>query len=178
MSVGSVWMRLILLLLLGPLTATTAQAQSEDQVMAAFLLNFARYVEWPATAFATEDAPVRICMLGSQEFGEIVSNTVSGKNVGDRSVTVTMKTDLASARDCHVLFIASEFELPNAETVAALGRTSIFTVADREGFATAGGIANFFREDNKIRFEINPTAAKRADLKISSRLLRLAKVVN
>jgi hypothetical protein len=178
-SLRSVLSRLVLLLIIAPLSASNASAQSEDQVMAAFLLNFARYVEWPATVFASADTPVRICMMGSPAFGEVVSNTVSGKNVGDRAVTVVMKSDLASTRDCHVLFIGSGgFTTSNADAIAVLGHASVFTVADREGFANDGGIANFFRDDNKIRFEINPKAAKKADLKISSRLLRLAKVVN
>jgi len=172
--------RLVWLLLAASLLVSSAQAQaqSEDQVMAAFLLNFARYVEWPANAFASDDAPLRICMLASPEFSDVVSSTVSGKNVGSRTVVVEMTSDLASAKSCHVLFLGRDVETTSAEAVAALGRSSVFTVADREGFADAGGIANFFVEDKKIRFEINPKAAKRADLKISSRLLRLARVVN
>jgi hypothetical protein len=174
----SVLTRLVLVMLVAPWLASSAHAQSEDQVMAAFLLNFARYVEWPASTFASDDAPLRICMLASPAFGEVVANTVSGKNVGSRTVVVEMKSDLASTGGCNVLFLGSDVETSSADVVAALGRASVLTVADRDGFADAGGIANFFREDNKIRFEINPKAAKRADLKISSRLLRLARVVD
>lgn len=153
-------------------------AQSEDQVMAAFLFNFARYVEWPKDAFDTGDAPVMICMLGSADFREIVSQTVSGKTVDDRPFEVNQTSNLLETGGCHILFIGRDFKKSHGATIAALGRTSVFSVADQEGFAEAGGIANFYRAENRIRFEINPGAAKKAGLKISSRLLRLAKVVN
>jgi hypothetical protein len=155
-----------------------AIAQSEDQVMAAFLFNFARYVEWPEDAFDRSDMPVNICMLSSKEFGDVVARTVSGKTVADRSVVVRWTSDLPEATGCHILFIGREFEKSHTDAVAVLDGMSIFTVADQEGFARAGGTANFFRANNRIRFEINPLAAKKAGLKISSRLLRLAKVVN
>jgi hypothetical protein len=160
------------------LVAPRASAQSEDQVMAAFLFNFARYVEWPKDAFDRNDMPVNICMLSTKEFGDVVSRTVSGKTVADRSVVVRRTADLPETTGCHILFIGREYDKSHTETVAELGGLSVFTVADQEGFARAGGIANFYRTENRIRFEINPHAAQKVGLKISSRLLRLAKVVN
>ena len=159
------------------LAASSAEAQSEDQVMAAFLFNFARYVEWPENAFDRADMPVRICLLGSRELGEVVTSTVSGKTVGKRKVVVSLASDLGASSGCHIFFVGRGVESPNEEAVAALSGSGVFSVADREGFARAGGIANFLRVDNRIRFEINPNAAKRAGLKVSAKLLRLAKVV-
>jgi len=159
------------------LVSPKAIAQSEDQIMAAFLFNFARYVEWPQDAFDRSDMPVNICMLSTKEFGDVVSKTVSGKTVADRAVVVRWTADLPETAGCHILFIGREFGKSHSEAVAELGGMSVFTVADQEGFAKAGGIANFFRAENRIRFEINPRAAQKAGLKISSRLLRLAKVV-
>lgn len=159
------------------LVAPKASAQSEDQIMAAFLFNFARYVEWPEDAFDRNDMPVNICMLSSKEFGDVVSRTVSGKTIADRSVVVHWTADIPEKTGCHILFIGHEFDRPHADAVALLDGMSVFTVADQEGFAKAGGIANFFRVDNRIRFEINPEAATKAGLRISSRLLRLARVV-
>ena len=159
------------------LVSPRAIAQSEDQIMAAFLFNFARYVEWPKDAFDRNDMPVNICMLSTKEFGDVVSKTVSGKTVADREVVVRWTAGLPETAGCHILFIGREFGKSHSEAVAKLGGMSVFTVADQEGFAKAGGIANFFRAENRIRFEINPRAAQKAGLKISSRLLRLAKVV-
>jgi hypothetical protein len=152
-------------------------AQSEDQVKAAFLFNFARYVEWPADAFRDASQAMRICMVGSEGFAHVVSSAVSGKSVGDRAVEVDTPADLESAAGCHILYVGDDVEGLSREIVADLASAGVFTVSDRAGFAEGGGIANFIRADNKIRFEINPGAAKRAGLKISSRLLRLAKVV-
>jgi hypothetical protein len=152
-------------------------AQSEDQVKAAFLFNFARYVEWPVDAFADASQAVRICMLGTDGFAQVVSRAVSGKSVGDRAVEVDLPGDLESLAGCHILYVGDRVEAGPREIADRVGGASVFTVADRAGFARGGGVANFIRADNRIRFEINPGAAKRAGLKISSRLLRLAKVV-
>ncbi len=160
------------------MSAPNAGAQSEDQVMAAFLLNFARYVEWPENAFDRGDAPVTICMMGSKGFGEVVSKTVSGKTVDNRPVEINPDVDLLKTDGCHIVFIGRNFDRSPRATAAALDGLGVFSVADQEGFASAGGIANFYRDGNRIRFEINPKAAKKAGLKISSQLLRLAKVVN
>jgi hypothetical protein len=159
------------------LVVPKASAQSEDQIMAAFLFNFARYVEWPEDAFDRSDMPVNICMLSSKEFGDVVSKTVLGKTIADRPVVARWTAELPETVGCHILFIGREFDRPHEDAVAVLDGMSVFTVADQEGFAQAGGTANFFRVGNRIRFEINPHAATKAGLKISSRLLRLAKVV-
>lgn len=157
------------------LAATPARAQSEDQIKAAFLFNFARYVEWPDSAFESGSAPVRICMAGDDDFASILTQAVGGKSVGDRAVAVVSDVVLADAGTCHILYVGAGLAVDGVTSSVAGGH--VFTVADREGFAASGGIANFIRADNKVRFEINPRAAKQAGLKISSRLLRLAKVV-
>lgn len=159
------------------ISAPPAAAQSQDQIKAAFLFNFARYVEWPASAFSSADSAVRICLIGSKTFSEVVSSTVSGKSVGDRSVVVDTPAGLESASGCHILYVGEDMDTAASDVAASVDGANVFTVSDRRGFAANGGIANFIRADNKIRFEINPGAAKSAGLKISSRLLRLAKVV-
>lgn len=154
-----------------------AWAQSEDQIKAAFLFNFARYVEWPEDAFDGPEAPVKICMMSSVEFSDVVSKTVSGKTVSERPVEVASPGELGGATHCHILFVDESQPLTSAQVVQALDDASVFTVSDRGGFAQAGGVANFILVDNKIRFEINPRAARNVGLKVSSQLLRLAKVV-
>lgn len=157
--------------------APEAQAQSEDQIKAAFLYNFARYVEWPTASFAGPDAPVRICIAGNGTFADVVAETVSGKNVENRPVEVKAMPALTGSSDCHILYVGEGIDAGPAQVASNVGGSSVFTVADRAGFAAGGGIANFIRTDNKIRFEINPSSAKQAGLKVSSRLLRLAQVV-
>lgn len=159
--------------------AEPARAQSEDEVKAAFLLNFARYVEWPASAFDSAEAALRICLLGSDGFESVVSNTVAGKIVHDRSVEVEAVHDGVQAGRCHLLFVDEE-SLSRSEEEALLRdlrQANVFTVGSREGFASRGGVANFYRAGNKIRFEVNPSSADDAGLEVSSRLLRLARIV-
>lgn len=157
--------------------ASLASAQSEDQVKAAFLFNFVRYVEWPDEVFESDGSKVKICMLDAEEFGSVVTQIVSGKSVGDRKVKVKSIRGLDSARDCHLIYVGGDATGRVSDLVSTLGSAPVFTVSDAEGFAEGGGMANFFRADSKIRFEMNPGAAKKSKLKISSRLLRLAKVV-
>ncbi len=159
------------------LPALPSQAQSEDQIKAAFLLNFARYVDWPSRAFASNAAPVRICLLGAGAFGGVVSSTVEGKTVGSRPVRVDALGPSDATDGCHILFVGERFSEDGGDVGAVLGATSVFTVGNETDFARRGGVANFFRADNKVRFEINPRAARTAGLKISSRLLRLARLV-
>ena len=154
-----------------------AAANSEDQVKAAFLFNFARYVEWPEAAFADATAAIRLCLLSDAAFQQVLSETVSGRSVGRRAVGVETIASLDAAGGCHLLFLDESVPAEGAAVAGRLGELAVFTISDREGFAAGGGIANFILVDQKIRFEINPSAARRAGLKISSSLLRLAKIV-
>lgn len=158
-------------------TAGIARAMTESQVKAAFLYNFARYVEWPQHAFESDAAPFRICVLGADDFASVVAEIVAGKQVDARPVEVSKLSGLDGVTRCQVLFVGSWMELDRAEFFSELVGASVFTVSDVDGFAHDGGVANFFRAQSKVRFEINPRAAQRAGLKISSRLLRLARVV-
>jgi hypothetical protein len=154
-----------------------AAAESEEDVKAAFLFNFARYVEWPEAAFANETAPIRLCLLSDGAFHDVLAKTVSGRSVGRRPVEVETVAGLDAAGRCQLLFLGQGVSLAGSEVAARLGERPVFTISDQAGFAADDGIANFILVDNKIRFEINPSAARRAGLKISSSLLRLAKLV-
>lgn len=146
---------------------------SEHEVKAAYLYNFARYVTWPATAFGSPSDPLRICVLGDDDFEAVLSATVSDKRVGERPVVAERRENASQANGCHILFLKSA----RAGSVSELSRDNVFTVSDVAGFAKDGGIANFLLSDNKVRFEINPGAVQKAGLQVSSRLLRLAQIV-
>lgn len=154
-----------------------AAANSEDQVKAAFLFNFARYVEWPEAAFEDATAAIRLCLLSDAAFQQVLSETVSGRSVGRRPVGVETIASLDAAGGCHLLFLDDSAPAEGVAVASRLGELAVFTISDRGGFAAGGGIANFILVDQKVRFEINPSAARRAGLKISSSLLRLAKIV-
>jgi hypothetical protein len=161
------------------LAAPTAgvEGASEYAVKAAFLLNFARPVEWPDSAFAAPSDPVVVGILGAEAFEAALAADIEKQRVGARAVRLERLSGAQQAAGCHVVFVSSAEHSSAGAVLAALGGASVLTVGESDGFARQGGIVNFYHEGKKIRFEINPAAADRAGIRISSRLLRLARIV-
>jgi hypothetical protein len=155
-----------------------AQTIDEYQVKAAFLYNFAKFVEWPALTFKADKDPLRICVLGQNPFGNALVEGVGGKTVVGRSLAVSDISDVSQGADCQILFIGSSERKRLRAIFADLRMTGILTVGETEGFATQGGIVNFKLEDGRVRLEINIEAASQAKLRISSKVLNLAQIVN
>jgi YfiR/HmsC-like len=155
---------------------TPAPSPTEFEVKAAFLYNFARFVEWPAET-GHDAAPFVIAILGHDPFGAVLDDTVAGKTVGGRPIEVRRIARADEARDAQIVFV-SPSERPNmAAILKTLGRPGILTVGDTDGFASQGGAINFTLQARRVRFEINPAAAEQARLKMSSQLLKLATLV-
>jgi hypothetical protein len=170
------WRALDLLILLALLPLITrAQSATEYQVKAAFLFNFAKFVEWPADAFSAADAPLQICVLGQDAFGRDFEQVIEDKTVNGHRLEVAHPDGVPQARACQVLFIAFPEKQKIRDTLQSLAGVSVLTVGDTPGFAKMGGVINFVLDENRVRFEINPKAAERAHLKLSSRLLTVAK---
>jgi hypothetical protein len=147
----------------------------EYQVKAAFLYNFARFIEWPKHTLASTDT-FNLCILGDDPFGDSL-NLIKGKMIGNKRLEVKFCKDINDVGQCHILFISSSEKSHLTALLSGLRNAHVLTVSDIEGFAKRGGIINFFTEENKIRFEINVGAASRNGLIISSKLLQLAKIV-
>ncbi len=160
--------------------AEPAAAQSETlgeyQVKAAFLYNFAKFVEWPASAFPNETAPFVIGVLGEDPFSKDLDLITKGKIVQGRSIIVRRFHDTSDLAVCQILFISSS-ERPHLKDIfKALERANVLTVGEMDRFIQWGGTVNFFLLESKIRFEINTAAVDRSGLKISSKLLSLARI--
>ncbi len=170
-------MAAILLLVLfatGGATSNLAEEASEYQVKAAFLYNFAKLTEWPAGSFAGDQAPLTICVLGDNPFGNAF-NAIRSKTIKNRPAAVREIADVEAAGGCHVLFISSS-EQPHIDAIlGSLGKRNVLTVSDMKRFAASGGMIGFVMVDEKIRFEINTRASNRAGLNVSSQILKLAK---
>jgi hypothetical protein len=148
---------------------------SEYQVKAAFLLNFTKFVEWPATAFADEHSPLAICILGEDPFGNALNQIVKGEAVNGRELAVERIRRAPSPKSCQVLFVAkSEKEVPRI--LAGVG-PGVLTVGDQENFLQEGGMVAFVIENRRVRFDIRQSAAGNAMLTISSRLMNVARSV-
>jgi len=161
------------------LLATAAQAQSatEYQVKAAFLFNFAKFVDWPVDAFASADSALQICVLGQDPFGRDFEQVIVDKTVNGHRIEIAHPDGVPQARACQILFIAASETAHLRAILAGLKGASVLTVGDAPGFAILGGVINFVLDDGRVRFEINVKAAELAHLKISARLLTVAKVV-
>jgi hypothetical protein len=146
---------------------------SEYQVKAAFLLNFTKFVEWPPTAFAEPDAPFTICILGDDPFGSVLDQIVEGEKVNDRKLVVQRIHGRATI-GCQVLFVSNSERVPSILTTVGRG---VLTVGDGEDFVREGGMIGFVLERRRVRFDINQSAAANASLKLSSKLLSVARTV-
>ena len=151
-----------------------AQSLSEYQAKAAFLYNFARFVEWPADS---PGDPFVIGILGEDPFRGALETTVKDKTVEARPVLVRRVSSAEAARSFQILFISASERDRLPSILDSLKGSAVLTVGETEGFASRGGVINFVIEDDRERFEVNTAAAGRARLKISSRLLGLARVV-
>ncbi|MBZ5700626.1 MAG: YfiR family protein [Acidobacteriia bacterium] len=154
-----------------------AERPGEYEVKAAFLYNFAKFVEWPAEAFSNPSAPIRLCVLGEDPFGRVLDQTVQDKSVNGRTLLILRSQQVRELRACHILFIGASEQNRLPEIFTALRGSSALSVGDTEQFVQSGGAIQFTLQDSRVRFTINLAAAERARLKISSKLLSLARVV-
>ena len=165
---------LTILLMAGSLQAGDVQP-SEYNLKAAFLFHFSQFVDWPAKSFAGGQAPFVIGVLGHNPFGADLEQTIRGKIVGNRALTVKEFASLGEATNhCQILFISSSEQQRFPEIISALAGANILTVGEADNFGEAGGMIHFVLEGTKIRFRVNEAAASRAGLKISAKLLSLA----
>ena len=170
----------MVMMMLGQASCALAQdseASSEYLIKAGYIYNFAKLVEWPATAFAQPDSPIVIGIIGNDPFGPIIDKVLEGKKVNGHPFLIKRLKATADVKECHILFIGSSLSSHVADTIRLTRGTHILTISEIPGFADRGGIINLTLEQNKVRFEVNVDAAKEADLNISSRLLVLAKVI-
>lgn len=177
-----VFLAVLISALLNPVHGACAESPlaQEYAVKAAFLYNFAKFVEWPAEAFLNEQTPITICVLGRDPFGSALESVTRDKTAKGRSFLIRRFKAIEDVAGCHILFV-SESEQKDMDRILSVldkcRKCSVLTVSDMEKFARRGGVINFITIEKKIHFEVNMDAASRTGLKISSRLLTLAKIV-
>jgi hypothetical protein len=157
---------------------TTIRGAQEYQIKAAFLLNFTRFVEWPDTAFAAPESPILIGIVGEDPFGGALEDAVRNQTVKDRPLVVARVPDTGPYDGFHLLFVCPSESDRSDKIIAQAKGLGMLTVSDVDGFAKKGGIIRFYLLKNKIRFEINPEAAKLQGLKLRSQLLSLGTIVH
>ena len=171
---------LLLCATFGNASLSRAQQQpvSEYQVKAAFLYNFAKFVDWPPEAFRDATAPIVVCIEGDDPFGNALDQAVRDKIVNGRAFVIQRGRQLPEPKQCHILFISSSERRRLPEIFSRLQGASVLTVGESEHFASSGGAIQFALEDNRVHLLMNPDAAARARLKVSSKLLAIATIVS
>ncbi|HKW63972.1 MAG TPA: YfiR family protein [Candidatus Acidoferrum sp.] len=168
---------LVLALVFVPETALAQDSAGEYELKAAMLLNLTRFVEWPASAHADAQTPMVLCILGRDPFGDSLTSIASNPGASGRAVQIRRIAHGKEIRGCHVVYISSSERKDIAQILARLKGTSVLTVGEMAQFAARGGMIQFSLEEKQVRFEVNLEAASESELKISSRLLVLARIV-
>ncbi len=144
-------------------------------VKATFLYNFAKFIDWPNNTFKNPDSPILLCILGENTLGEALT-VIKNKTAGGRRLLIRYCRDVAETDGCHILFISPSEKENFSHILKDIKGVPCLTVSDTETFTQHGGLIYLFQKGNKIRFEINLEASRKARLKISSHLLKLARL--
>jgi hypothetical protein len=159
-------------------SAVSAQSISREYtIKAVFLFNFTQYVDWPRTSFTNGEKVFVIGVLGADPFGKYLEEVVSGEKVKGLPIVIRRYADVKDVKGCHILYINYK-ESGQLKHILNTLPKQVLTVSDVEGFAREGGMIRFLTEHNKIRLRINLQGVREGDLNISSKLLRLAEIVN
>ncbi|HTZ74541.1 MAG TPA: YfiR family protein [Candidatus Aquilonibacter sp.] len=171
---------LALLCICGAAARAQSNQAAEYQLKAAFLFDFAKFIDWPPSAFAGAQSPFTICIIGRDPFGSFFDEYVADKTIDSRPALIERFASfkLPAGTRCQIAFISASEQFHYRDVIASFSGQSTLLVGDAGGFASSGGAIEFLLEENHIRFAINPEAADRADLKVSSKLLALAQIVH
>ena len=159
-----------------PAYAEPAAPMSEYEAKARILEQFTRFIEWPEAALPA-DAPFALCILGHDPFGPHLKRATDGRKVGSHPIVVRPLTNPDDALQCQLIFVARGERAALERVTAKTGGKPVLTVGDGAGFAEQGLLLNFYLASENVRFEANPRAIQRSGLKVSARLLKLARLV-
>lgn len=166
-----------LLVIAGFWSASTCaiQAQTEEGIKAAFIYNFAKFVEWPATAFATPTAPVTIGFIGGSALADVFEENAKGKNANGRDFVIKRLTNASGAEQCQIVYVADASQL--GALSGALKGKPVLLVGEPENILESGGAIRFIKEGAKVVFDLNLASAGAAGLKVDPKIQKAARTV-
>jgi hypothetical protein len=153
-----------------------AQSLSAPVMKAAYLLNFARFVEWPAEMLPN-GSPLMMCVVNDAAVATALEQTIKGRAVNGHPLSVIRSAARATLPVCHVLFLGASDQKGSRDMIAALGERLVLTVSDAPRFAMNGGMIELLIQDGKLRMIANVDALHRANVRLSSRVLTIATIV-
>jgi len=154
-----------------------ADAALEYRVKAAFLYNFAKFVTWPGTAFASPEAPVVFCVVGEDPFGELLESTTKDRKVEGREIEIRRVPHDAVLAGCHLVFTSEVDGGRMARVLQQAAAAGALAIGESDDFLTQGGMVRLLVEEGKVRFDVSTRATETVGLKVSSQLLKLAREV-
>jgi len=157
----------------GPALAQTASAPA---LKAAFLFNFAKFTEWPPET-VRPGATLVLCVAGEPRVTKALEEATTGRDVDGHPLTTRSIDIEGPMQACHVVYVEDADGRRALQLLERAKGKPILTVSDLNNFAQMGGVANLFIEAGKMRFAVNVDALHRSKLRLSSRLLSLAKIV-
>lgn len=166
---------LLLLALASPLAGDTpARGAREYDLKATFLFHFTHFVEWPAEAFASADAPFRLCVMSPDPFGGALREVVAGERAAGRELVVTTVGTADDAKGCQIVFVPDERESALVRDLPGVREGFVLTVGERDDFLDRGGMVRFGLRQGKLRLEVSRRALGHSQLRMSSKLLAVA----
>jgi hypothetical protein len=159
-----------------PFLQAQGSKPTDYDVKAAYIYNFGRFVEWPASVTANSDS-FKVCVLGQDPFGPALDATLAGEKIAGKSVAAKRISTPQEAAGCQILFMSSAEGRQLGKLIESLDKGAVLTVSDMPQFSQRGGMIQFVVEGKKVRFEVNLIAAQRAGLTLSSELLKVATTV-
>lgn len=148
-----------------------------SHVKAVFLYNLANFVSWPTDSFDSPGSPFRICIVGQDPFGNVLDKIVQKEIVKGRQIAVERVSDITDLCDCHILFISASVQAQLPQVLKSTMNCNVLTVGDTEDFARLGGMVGLVRKGNRVYLEVNVDSTAKVSLRISSKLLDLARIV-
>lgn len=158
-------------------TSAQNSVSNEFRSKANFLTNFPSFVDWPDSAFTSPQAPLNICVSGDFRFGTVLAEIARNASPHGRRIEIKWIHDDQQLRPCQIIFVSRSEAKRYAKLLLAIDRSSALTIGETPDFLDAGGMIAFDFDREVLQFEVNLAATENAKLKISSRVLSLAKRV-
>ena len=167
----------LLFFFISPLTSSATEKNLEYKVKAAYLYNFTKFITWPDKVLSVSSKEnLNVCILGKDPFGEAIA-LLSNKLAKGHTVIVKYIDKLKTDTQCHIAYVSRSKEKNIISIIKKLSNKNILSVSDIDGFAVKGGCISLVVLNGKVRFNVNLQATYNADLKLSAKLLEMAKLV-
>ena len=157
-------------------TLCQAETINEHRVKAAFFYHFANFVDWPIETFKATQGHLRICVMGKDPFGDLLDEALANRKVKDYPFEIRRNPPVTEITHCHLLYLPATSSSILRTLGRGISKKDILTVGETLEFMKQGGMVQFFIDNKKIRFAINTDVVNQTNLKVSSKLLRLAKI--